>query len=313
MQNTSGDYWQKTVRIKPGLEMQYKYWTGHSKTVPTFVRLGWEGPVTPYDSIAGNYRKFIAGTNDTIIDIEYYNPAGTSVTQFWRPFIHKTDSVAVFLKVSMAGVTSTGRFNPANNGPVGVRGGAVNNINIMAWDNTRPILVREQYSIRNGAFWSGTAYYPVSLSGMEQPYKFFIEGDTGNGWENSISNRTFTVPQADTTIYWVNFDNQPIVGVEDNAPVETGGFRLIQNYPNPFNNSTRISYYLPAAGFIEVTIYNVAGQKLSTLVHEFQNPGNYSTDWTGRDDAGNIVPSGIYYIQCKSPNKIETLKAVLLK
>ena len=76
LNNINGDYWEETVRVIPGSEIHYKYWTGHTINDPTFLRLGWEGPIQPYDSTAGNYRKFIAGDTDTVLQLEYYNSSG---------------------------------------------------------------------------------------------------------------------------------------------------------------------------------------------------------------------------------------------
>ena len=119
--------------------------------------------------------------------------------------------------MNVGGVTANGRFNPSINGPIGVRGGPVNNIDILSWSETK-VFSRELLSVFDGSFWSGVVYYPLSTIGQEQEYKFFIENDTENGWENNIPNRTFIIPPEDTTLHWVQFDNQPvIVSVENEA------------------------------------------------------------------------------------------------
>ncbi len=311
--NTSGDYWQRTVRMVPGNEIQYKYWTGHTRTNPTFVRLGWEGPVTPYDTIAGNYRKFVAGINDTVLQMEYYNSSGTTVTQYWSPFKHKQDTIALYFKVNMQGVTSTGRFNPVVNGPVGIRGGAVGSLPVLSWDTTKIIFAREPYSIMSGSFWSGTVYYPASLAGQSQAYKFFIENDSGNGWENQISDRTVKIPSGDSTVAWVSFDNQAILTDINGNAAEERSFDLLNNYPNPFNNSTVISYSVPAESYISIKIYNHLGEEIRTLVGESKPAGKYKTTWDGLGNNSDALPSGVYIIQCNSSSFTKSLKAVLLK
>jgi hypothetical protein len=81
----------------------------------------------------------------------------------------------------------------------------------------------------------------------------------------------------------------PITGVTvpDNIP---SVFSLEQNYPNPFNPSTRISYTIAKPGRVNLSVYNVLGQKISVLVDEFKTPGIYSIDFNADE-----LPTGIYF------------------
>ncbi len=90
-------------------------------------------------------------------------------------------------------------------------------------------------------------------------------------------------------------------------------FELYQNYPNPFNPSTSISFDLPEDAFVSLKIYNVIGQEVKTLVNEFKNAGRYTIIWDGRDNAGKIMPSGIYFYRITAGNFSKTLKMVLAK
>jgi hypothetical protein len=71
-------------------------------------------------------------------------------------------------------------------------------------------------------------------------------------------------------------------------------FALHQNYPNPFNPSTEIKYDLPEQGQVVLSIFNVVGQKVRTLVDESKEAGYHRIVWDGKDDVGNGVASGIY-------------------
>ena len=62
-------------------------------------------------------------------------------------------------------------------------------------------------------------------------------------------------------------------------------------YPNPFNPLTQIRYEIPTEGFLEISIFNLRGQKVETLVNEFTQPGEYSTNW----DA-SLFSSGVYFV-----------------
>jgi len=308
LQNDGGDYWTKTIRVLPGTEIHYKYWTGHSISDPTFLRLGWEGPIQPYDLTSGNYRKFIAGDADTILNVEYFNSSGVTVNQSWQPFAHKEDSIAVYFRVNLGGITSTGRFSPSVNGPVGVRGSAVNTLNILSWENTNLVLTRENSSVDNGSFWSGVIYYPLSASNQTQEYKFFIENDSQNGWENNVQNRSFVIPNSDTTINWVYFDNQHVVTGIDNELNPVNSFKLFQNYPNPFNPDTKIIWQTSVSSWQTIKVYDVLGNELITLLDEFKSSGSYEINFSGSN-----LSSGMYLIKLTTKLGSKSIKAILLK
>jgi photosystem II stability/assembly factor-like uncharacterized protein len=86
-------------------------------------------------------------------------------------------------------------------------------------------------------------------------------------------------------------------------------FKLAQNYPNPFNPVTSISYQLPVAGKVTLSIFNLLGQRVAILVDKNQLAGTYRVIWNARD-----FSSGLYYYQLKTDNHIiETRKCLLLK
>lgn len=103
--------------------------------------------------------------------------------------------------------------------------------------------------------------------------------------------------------------------VEKENKVVPADVLLNQNYPNPFNLETNISYQLPEATYIELLIHNIHGQIINTLDFGYKDAGNYQTTWSGYDDRGHVVPSGIYLVtfHAKNPNIIKTRKLVLLK
>jgi len=81
-------------------------------------------------------------------------------------------------------------------------------------------------------------------------------------------------------------------------------------YPNPFIKRTKIDYALPLAKQIEIKVYDVSGRQVKTLVEEIAKAGYYHTLWTGLDDAGRTVSSGIYFIRIKT-NDYETQQKVI--
>lgn len=85
-------------------------------------------------------------------------------------------------------------------------------------------------------------------------------------------------------------------------------YELFQNYPNPFNPITRIRYFLPEDGLVSINIYNVLGQKVTTLLNEEMKAGKYETEFNGSN-----LASGIYIYRIDSENFTETKKMLLLK
>jgi len=90
-------------------------------------------------------------------------------------------------------------------------------------------------------------------------------------------------------------------------------FGLFQNHPNPFNPETEISYNLSHDAYVTLTIFNIVGQKVKTLVDGFQDAGHKSIDWDGMDGNGNKVSSGIYFYRIQAGEYSQTKRMVLLK
>lgn len=110
--------------------------------------------------------------------------------------------------------------------------------------------------------------------------------------------------------------SQPGTGVADDPKPTNQAprcFSLYGNHPNPFNGETVLSYFLSKERFAELSIYNVAGQRVSTLVKSKQPPGLHTLTWTGRSDSGEPVASGIYFAVLRVGDKLETTKMVLLR
>jgi hypothetical protein len=86
------------------------------------------------------------------------------------------------------------------------------------------------------------------------------------------------------------------------------GFELHQNYPNPFNPVTQVSYTLPQDGHVRLEIYNLLGQKVTTLVDEYQEAGQKTVNWEAKDFA-----SGVYFYKLSLGDFTATKKMVLTK
>jgi len=90
-------------------------------------------------------------------------------------------------------------------------------------------------------------------------------------------------------------------------------FSLHQNYPNPFNPVTTLRYDLPDNALVTITIYDMMGRQVKTLVNQIQDAGYRSVVWNATNDYGKPVSAGIYLYQIQAGEYISTKKMVLLK
>jgi|GEM_PF-2483346 len=101
------------------------------------------------------------------------------------------------------------------------------------------------------------------------------------------------------------------IGIEDeDLPVT---FELRQNYPNPFNARTRIEFVLDEQSIVELSVYNITGEKIVTLADDEFGPGSHSVTWNGQDSQGRIVSSGIYFYMISAGSDVETRKMLFMK
>ncbi len=104
-----------------------------------------------------------------------------------------------------------------------------------------------------------------------------------------------------------------VTGVNENPPTYPLTFNLEQNFPNPFNPETRIAFSVPKTSHVKVVIYNALGQMVRTLIDRNVEPGHHILNWDGRNDAGQLVPSGVYFYRMKAGDYIALKKMLLVK
>jgi hypothetical protein len=88
---------------------------------------------------------------------------------------------------------------------------------------------------------------------------------------------------------------------------------LHQNRPNPFNPTTTISFVLPGKARVDLSVYNLQGQLVRTLVNEVLDEGLSEVIWNGTDARGNPVASGVYFYRLRAGKSVMTKKMILLK
>ncbi len=98
----------------------------------------------------------------------------------------------------------------------------------------------------------------------------------------------------------------------DNSYIATK-FTLEQNYPNPFNPTTQIQYSISSPVRVTLSIYNVLGQHIKTLVDQPMNTGSHQLEWDGTNDNDMVVPNGVYFYQMRSDFGTQTNKMLFIK
>ncbi|MHC1737086.1 MAG: T9SS type A sorting domain-containing protein [Ignavibacteriaceae bacterium] len=115
--------------------------------------------------------------------------------------------------------------------------------------------------------------------------------------ENSTSSY-FSMP-GQFTVYGITDVKEEIIPVQ---------FGLSQNYPNPFNPTTTISYDLPANSMVSITVFDVLGRELETIVNELQQAGNHKVNFNGSN-----LSSGVYYYKINAGEFVSVKKMILIK
>jgi len=101
--------------------------------------------------------------------------------------------------------------------------------------------------------------------------------------------------------------------VSTNNAIEPEQYSINNIYPNPFNPSTTISFSLPIRSQVELSVYNILGNKIATLENEIFDRGLHHKIWNGKDNNGVNVGSGVYFCKMKSENFQQIKKLTILK
>ena len=113
-------------------------------------------------------------------------------------------------------------------------------------------------------------------------------------------------------VWLIKIDSEGLVQISSTFSSPTS-FNLLQNYPNPFNPITTLRYDLPETGLVTITIYDMLGRQVKTLIDQTQDAGYRSVIWDATKDYGKPVSAGIYLYKIQAGKYMQTKKMVLLK
>jgi hypothetical protein len=110
-----------------------------------------------------------------------------------------------------------------------------------------------------------------------------------------------------------NFVQNDNLNITENQLPSAFNVKLHQNYPNPFNPTTRLRYDLPKDTEVTITIYDIMGCEVRTLVNNQQSAGYKSVMWDATNDLGQPVSGGMYFYSISAEEFVQVKKMVLLK
>ena len=160
----------------------------------------------------------------------------------------------------------------------------------------------------------------MTLIGVQQACGDYDCGVDDSGWDYDAEDGTGRlvfeidnncIPDNTTQrvrTFWAN----TALEVDEEAPLAQK-FEVYGNYPNPFNPSTQIKFATEKSSDVTITIYSILGQEITVLQNGILNAGTYNISWFGTDHYGNKVPSGVYFYEVRSDNRIQKGKMLLLK
>ena len=195
---------------------------------------------------------------------------------------------------------------------------AYNDIGIIASSGANPDIGHE-YGGQSVGYNMIHHNYPLHINNLTSGVTIMAEVDWWRG-EEPPSNRFYGSVDYDP---WLEGDAPEIHSQGGPGPVAPFDARtdelptrydLSYNYPNPFNPVTTFVYQVPPpGGDVELAIYNVAGQRVTSLVREHKPAGVYKVTWNGESERGGAVASGVYFVQMRAGSYAETRKIMFLK
>jgi len=224
--------------------------------------------------------------------------------------------------VDLINCTVVGNNASEIGGAIGAYGG-VDLLNCILWDNSIPAIdgfVNATYSdIQEGLagvgnidldpLFDGSGNYPFSLIDDSPCVNIGIPDTTGLNlpvFDLANNPRVFG-----NRIDMGSYENQNVVVNSDENIIPLIA-KLNQNYPNPFNPSTTIEFSIQNDSNIELSFYNIKGQKINALAQDDFTKGSHSIIWNGDDESGQPVSSGIYLYKLNVNGKTEAVKKCLL-
>ena len=158
------------------------------------------------------------------------------------------------------------------------------------------------------------AFTLPSATGGTEPLTYTLSPELPAGLSFDAATRTISgTPQAEgSPVYIYTVTDALGASVTMQLQTRPAAFALATNYPNPFNPATTIQYALPQAADVQLTVYNVVGQVVRTLVAEHQSAGRYLVAWDATNDNGQSLSAGVYFYRLQAGGEFHAVRKMLL-
>ena len=148
--------------------------------------------------------------------------------------------------------------------------------------------IRDKYAFLANTY-GGMRVFDISNPGQSFEVGYFKTGT--NAYDLALDEKFIYVATEEDGLYIIEFE--PPTNVPNNPGTsQPGMFRLEQNYPNPFNPQTQIRFSTTEAGMVNLSVYNLAGQVVATLVNTWLPTGNHTVAW---QISPETISSGVYF------------------
>jgi len=158
--------------------------------------------------------------------------------------------------------------------------------------------------IRNSGRFDAVIDLDSAMRDPANPTKLLPDADTGDHLHPNETGHRMMAEAVDLTFFAGILSS----AVGENSKNLPNTFSLLQNYPNPFNPTTKIKFSIPTRSLVTLTIYDILGREMSTLLNEEKTAGTYEVDFNG-----NLLASGVYYYSIIAEKFNDTKKLILLK
>ena len=267
------------------IEHRLKYQTGDDP-LATEITITWNFP----SSVSGSLKDIITGTliNVTMTGSGSYTVTDPTAFNQLKMFIDYTDITPVELSSFTAMVSNEG---------VLLKWITATELNNQGFEIERASLTASPSQVLEKI-----GYVPgYGTTTESKSYCFMDENITTGLYSYRLKQIDF-----DGTF---NYSDEVVVEV-DLTPAE---YELFQNYPNPFNPSTSIQFQVPNMSDVTIKIYDMLGQEIRTLFTEQVEPGKYTVEWNGLNNAGSKMSSGSYIYRMTAGEFVQTKEMILLK
>ena len=153
-----------------------------------------------------------------------------------------------------------------------------------------------------------------NLTGAVKPNQVARLGNDGANWYSGLIDnvQVYRTALSDDEIFYLYTGIRRTTGMEQRV-MQPEFSSLAQNYPNPFNPATMLTYNIASKGLVKLTVYDLLGRKVATLVNQVQDAGHYQISWNARDESGAPVSSGVYLYKLTTEGFTATRKMLLVR